>query len=125
MGIVGVDPRQLVPTVGMTGSGSTDLLAPSPTITDLPALTRIDGSSPATTVDSVSATTINIDIASSAIDTNIDTASPTIVDTIASIDVNIVSPTIIESAPVFAIDPLVTTVIDPISSLMGSASART
>jgi hypothetical protein len=109
MGIVGVEPRQLAPTVGTTGSGSTDSPAPSPTITDLPASTRIDGSSPATAVDSASPTTIDIDlditsstidldiassaididldIASFAIDIDTDTASPTIIDTIASTDV--------------------------------------
>jgi hypothetical protein len=39
MGIAGDKPHQLAPTVGMTGSGSTDLPAPSPTIIDSPAST--------------------------------------------------------------------------------------
>jgi hypothetical protein len=135
MGIAGVEPHQLAPTVGTTGSGSTDSPAPSPTTIDLPASTastnsaastRIDGSSPTTIVDSAwPVIDIYLDIASSVIDIDIDTASPTIVDTTASTDVDTALPTIIESTPVFAIDPPVTTIVDPISSLMGSASART
>jgi hypothetical protein len=138
MGIVGVEPRQLEMTVGTTGSGSTDSPAPSPTITDLLASIRIDGSSPAIAVDSAPSTTIgididiassavgiDIDIASFAININIDTASPTIVDTTASTDVDTALPTIIESTPVFAIDSPAMTTVDPISSLMGLASART
>jgi uncharacterized protein YaaQ len=114
MGIAGVEPCQLAPTMGTTGSGSTDSPAPSPTITDLPASARIDSSSPATAVDSASPTTIDID-----------TASPTIVDTTVSTNVDTALPTIIESTPVFAIDSQVATIVDPISSLMGSTLART
>jgi hypothetical protein len=111
MGIAGVEPRQLAPTMGTMGSGSTDLPAPSPTITDLLASTRIDGSSPATAIDAAPATAVGINIASSAID--IDTAPPTIVDTTALIDIDTASPIIIKSTPVFAIDPLVMTTVDP------------
>jgi hypothetical protein len=50
MGIVGDKPRQLAPTVGTTGSGSTDSPAPSPTtakididtIVGIAALTNVD-----------------------------------------------------------------------------------
>jgi hypothetical protein len=125
MGIAGVEPRQLAPTVGTMGSGSTDLSAASPTTIDLPASTastnspastRIDGSSPATAVDSASPTlhinidiaspAIDIDIASPAIDIDINTASPTIIgitsltiiDTASPTIVGITSPTIIDTA---------------------------
>jgi hypothetical protein len=122
MGIAGVEPCQLAPTVGTTRSGSTDSPAPSPTITNLLASTRIDGSSPITVVDSALPTAIDIDIdttsfdiditssaidvTSSAIDIDIDTASPTVVDATASTNVDTMSPTIIESTPVFAIDTM-------------------
>jgi hypothetical protein len=102
-------------------------------------LTRIDGSSPTTAIDFASPTAIDIDTASSAIDItlfaidvmlsaidiDIDTASPTIVNATAWTNIDAVSPTVIESTPVFAIDSPAMTTVDPISSLMGSASART
>jgi hypothetical protein len=138
MGIVGVEPRQLALTMGTTGSGSMDSPAPSPTTIDLPASTastnssaptRVDGSSPATAVDSASPT-IDIDTASPTID--IDTASPTIVGITSPTVIDIAlptistlySPSIVESAPMVTIDTPVTTVIDPISCLTGSTSAR-
>jgi hypothetical protein len=121
-----------------------DSPAPSPTIIDLLASIRIEGSSPASVIDSASPTTIDIDIdtASSTIDIDINTASPTIagiavptvvyttspttiVNITALTAVDTASATIGESTPVFAIDPIVTTTVDPISSLTGSTSART
>jgi hypothetical protein len=42
MGIAGVEPRQLAPTVGTTGSGSTDSPAPSPTNAKIDIDTTID-----------------------------------------------------------------------------------
>jgi hypothetical protein len=128
-----------------------DSLAPSPTIIDLPTSmasinsfvpTRVDGSSPATGVDSASPTIdidialptidIDIDIASPTININIDATSPTIIGitSLAIVDIAsptigmLYSPTIINSAPMVAIDTPVMTVIDPISCLTGSPSIR-
>jgi hypothetical protein len=143
MGIAKVEPRQLAPTVGMMGSGSTDSLAPSPTIADLTAPTRFDGSSSATDVDS--APSIDINIASSTADIdigiNIDTAPPTIigiavptiinatssatmVNITGSTIIDITSPSIANLTPARDFDSTAATTIDPISSLMGAISAR-
>jgi hypothetical protein len=101
-------------------------------------LTRVDGSSPATAIDSASAT-INtditsptIDIASPTINIDIDAASPTtigitspaVVD-IASLTIStLYSPTVINSAPMVAIDTPATAIIDPISCLTRSTTTR-
>jgi hypothetical protein len=91
MGIAGVEPRQLAPTVGTTGSGSTDSPALSPTITNLTASIRFDGSISATAVDSASPfdidTNAKIDI-DTTIDTAVGIAVPTIIDTNTKIDIN-------------------------------------
>jgi hypothetical protein len=68
MGIAGVEPRQLAPTVGTTGSGSTDSPAPSST----------------TTIDIVIDTAIDT-VINTAIDTVVDTALDTAVDITPSI----------------------------------------
>jgi hypothetical protein len=75
MGIAGVEPCQLAPTVGTTGSGSTDSPALSPT-------------------------NAKIDI-DTTIDTVIGIAVPTVIDTNAKIDIN----TIIDIAVKFAGSP--------------------
>jgi hypothetical protein len=139
MGIAGVEPRQLAPTVGMTGSGSTDSPAPSPTIADLSTPTRVDGSSSAMAVDFAPPIGIDIDSPTTNFDinTNIDigTASttivgiavPTVIDaTPPTTMVDITESTIIDTAsPSIAnLTPAATT-IDPVSSLAGAVSART
>jgi hypothetical protein len=114
--------------MGTTGSGSTDSPAPSPTTIDIASLaigvdTNIDATLSAIDIyiDAASPTIIGI-----AAPTIVDTTSPTtIVGITAPTVVDTASPTTIESALVFAIDPPATTVIDPISCLMGSTSART
>jgi hypothetical protein len=95
MGIVGVEPHQLVPTVGTTGSRSMDSLAPSPTIADLSTSTRVDGSSSAMAVDSAPPISIDIDspITNLDINTNID------VNTASTINISIVVPTVIDTTP--------------------------
>jgi hypothetical protein len=118
MGIAGVEPRQLAPTMGTTGSGSTDSPTLSPTTIDI----DIDATLSAIDIDATSSA-IDIDATSSAID--IDAASTTVVSITAPTVVDTALPTTIESAPVFAIDPPVTTVVDPISCLTGSTSERT
>jgi hypothetical protein len=95
MGIAGVEPRQLVPTVGTTGSGSMDSLAPSPTTTDLSTPTRVDGSSSAMVVDS--APSIDIDIDS--LTTNFDINTSINVDTASTTIVGIAVLTIIDATP--------------------------
>jgi hypothetical protein len=78
MGIAGDKPRQLAPTVGTTGSGSTDSPTPSPTTTKIDVDTIIGIAAP-TNVD----TTSKIDV-----DTIIGIAAPTNVDTTSKIDVD-------------------------------------
>jgi hypothetical protein len=110
-----------------------DIDTTSPTIdidTASPVI-DIDTMSPAIDIDTTSpAIDIDIDTASPAID--IDAASPTIINITSSADIDtasptigtLYSPTIIEFAPMFAIDPQVTTIVDRISCLTGSTSAR-
>jgi hypothetical protein len=139
MGIAGVEPRQLAPTVGTMGSGFTDSSAPSPTITNLSTPTRFDGSSSAMNVDSASPFDINIDPITIDFDTNanidIDTASTinidiavlTIIDTTPpETEVDVARSTIIDTASPSIADftPAVTT-IDPASSPAGVVSAMT
>jgi hypothetical protein len=139
MGIAGVEPRQLAPTVGTTGSGSTDSLAPSPTIADLSMPTRFDDSSSAMAVDS--APPIDIDIDSTS--TNFDINTSIDVNTASTTIVGIAMPTIIDATPpvtmvdiaksaiintaspsIADLTPAATT-IDPASSLAAAVSART
>jgi hypothetical protein len=80
MGIAGDKPRQLVPTVGMTGSGSTDSPAPSPT-TDKIDIDTVNGTAAPANVD----VTAKIDI-----DTVNGTAAPANVDITAKIDIDTV-----------------------------------
>jgi hypothetical protein len=78
MGIAGDKPRQLAPSVGTTGSGSTDSPAPSPTTAKFDIDTTVGIAAP-TDVD----TTAKIDI-----DTTVGIAAPTDVDTTAKIDID-------------------------------------
>jgi hypothetical protein len=75
MGIAGDKPRQLAPTVGTTGSGSTDSPAPSPTTA------KID-------IDTIVGTAAPTGIAKIDIDTTVGIAAPTDVDTTAKIDID-------------------------------------
>jgi hypothetical protein len=90
MGIAGDKPRQLAPTVGTTGFGSTDSPAPSPTTT------KID-------IDTI------VGIATS---TNVDTTSKIDIDTIVGIAV----PAIVNANPAGPeVDAVDSTVIDNVS----------
>jgi hypothetical protein len=121
MGIAGVEPRQLAPTVGTIGSGSTDSPAPSPTIVDPSTTTRFDGSSSAIAVDSASPIDTNID----PLTINFDTNTNIDLDAISTINVGIAVPTIIDTAPPEAeVDIARSTIIDT-SSPAGAVSART
>jgi hypothetical protein len=136
MGIVGVEPRQLAPTVGTTGSGSTDSLAPSPTIDNLTASTRFDGPSSAMAIDSASPLDIDsainfdtnrkIDI-DSAINTTVGIAMPAIIDTNPSeTEVDIAGSTVIDTASPSAADLTpVAIIIDPTSGTTGAVSTVT
>jgi hypothetical protein len=115
MGIAGVEPRQLAPTVGTTGSGSTDSPAPSPTTDNLTASTRFDGPTSAMAVDSASPLDIdsatNLDTGDKidvdfTIDTTVGIAAPTIVDTYAKIDID----TAIDTAVGIAVPTIVNTI---------------
>jgi hypothetical protein len=144
MGIAGVEPRQLVPTVGTTGSGSTDSPALSPTIADLSTPTRVDGSSlamavdsaPSIDIDSLTAnfdinTSIDVDTASTtivgiAVPTVIDaTPLATIVDITGSTASDTTSPSVVDFVSAPAIDSLATAIVEPVSSLTGAVAART
>jgi hypothetical protein len=137
MGIAGVEPCQLAPTVGTTGSGSTDSPAPSPIIDNLTASTRFDGSSSAIAVDSASPfdfdpLTINsntndkIDI-NSAIDTAIGITVPAIIDTNPTeTGVDIAGSTIIDTASPSAADLTPAAIIlDPTSGMARTVLAVT
>jgi hypothetical protein len=78
MGIAGDKPHQLASTVGMTGSGSMDSTAPSPTITKIDMDSVVSIAAP-TNID----TTAKIDI-----DTIVGIAALTNVDTTAKIDID-------------------------------------
>jgi hypothetical protein len=110
MGIAGDKPRQLAPSVGTTGSGSTDSPAPSPTTSEID-IDTIAGIAAPTNVD----TTAKIDI-----DTTVGIAAPTNVDTTSKIDtdtiVGIAVPAIVNASPMGPeIDAIDSTVIDNVS----------
>jgi hypothetical protein len=100
MGIAGDKPRQLAPTVGTTGSGSTDSPAPSPTTSKI------------------------------GIDTIVGTAAPTNVDTTSKIDIDsivgIAVPTIVNASPVEpevdAVDSIVIDNVSPSTTNFNSAA---
>jgi hypothetical protein len=97
MGIAGVEPRQLAPTVGTTGSGSTDSLAPSPTNAKIDINTHID-IDVGITVPTVIDTSAKIDIYS-AIDTAVSIAVPNVISTTSpEPEVDIVGSTVIDTA---------------------------
>jgi hypothetical protein len=93
MGIAGDKPRQLAPTVGTTGSGSTDSPAPSPTTSKIDIDTVVSIAAP-TNID----TTPKIDI-----DTVVGIAAPTNIDNSSKIDIDtivgIAVPAIVNASP--------------------------
>jgi hypothetical protein len=110
MGIAGDKPRRLAPTVGTTGSRSTDLPAPSPTTTKIDIDTIVGIATP-TNAD----TTSKIDI-----DTIVGIAAPTNADITSKIDivtiVGITVPAIVDANPAEPEDDAVdSTVIDNVS----------
>jgi hypothetical protein len=129
MGIAGVEPHQLAPIVGTTGSGSMDSLAPSSTTANLIALTWFDGLSSVMAVDSASPfdidpLTINFDTndkidINSVVNTAVDIAMPAIIDTNGKIDVNsaintavgIAVPAIIDTNDKIDVDSAINTAI--------------
>jgi hypothetical protein len=103
MGIAGVEPRQLAPSVGTTGSGSTDSPAPSPTNAKIDINPAIDAAAViAVSADVDTDAKININ---PAIDATAIIAVPAIVDTNAKIDIN---PTI-DATAVIAVPAVVYT----------------
>jgi hypothetical protein len=110
MGIAGDKPCQLVPTVGTTGSGSTDSPAPSPTTSKIDIDTIVGIAAP-TNVDTTSKIDINT-IVGIAAPTNIDTTSKIDIDTIVGITV----PAIVNTSPMEPeIDAVDSTVTDNVS----------
>jgi hypothetical protein len=131
MGKAGVEPRQLAPTVGTTGSGSTDSPAPSPIIDNLTASTRFGGPASAMTVDSTSPPDIDsaievdtndkIDI-ESAIDVAAVIAVSAVVDTNDKIDIDFAIDTAIGIAVPSVIS---TTSLEPEVDIAGSTITGT
>jgi hypothetical protein len=129
MGIAGVEPRQLAPTMGMTGSGSTDSPAPAPTNTKIDIDNTIDtavGIAVRTDIDTNAK--INIDtIIDSAIDTVAGIAVPAIIDAnppepevdiVESIIINTASPSTTDLTPA-------ATIVGPTPSTAGAVSTAT
>jgi hypothetical protein len=103
MGIAGVEPHQLAPTVGTTGSGSTDSPAPSSTNTKIDIANTIDT---AVGIAMPIGTDANAKI-------SIDTIIDTTIDTVAGIAV----PAIIDANPLEPkVDSVESIVIDIASS---------
>jgi hypothetical protein len=140
MGIAGDKPRQLAPTVGTTGSGSTDLLAPSPTNAKIDIDSAIDTAvGIAVPIYTDTNTKIDIDPAidtatgiavlndtdanakidiDPAINTAIGIAVPIYTDTDADISIDATPPSATELLPA-------ATIVGPISGTTGAASAIT
>jgi hypothetical protein len=110
MGIAGVEPRQLAPTMGTTGSRSTDSPAPSPTTAKIDIDTIVGIAAPTNI-----GTTAKIDI-----DTIVGIAAPTNVDTTAKIDIDtivgIAVPAVVDTNPnELEVNIVDSTVIDSVS----------
>jgi hypothetical protein len=102
MGIVGVEPHQLAPTVGTMGSRSTDSPAPSPTNAKIDIDTTIDtvvGIAVPTVID----TNAKIDI-DTTIDTIVGITVPTVIDTNTKIDIDTTIDTVVGIAVPAIID---------------------
>jgi hypothetical protein len=134
MGIAGDIPRQLAPTVGTTGSGSTDSPAPSSTTPKID-INTIVGIAVPTAIDTASK--IDIDtIVGIAVPTAIDIASKINIDTVTSIaapatlidnptepEVDAVTLTVVDNVLPSAINLTPTAgVVDPASGTTGIAS---
>jgi hypothetical protein len=146
MGIAGVEPRQLAPTVGMTGSGSTDSPAPSSTNAKIDIANTIDTAvgiavpidtdtnakiDIASTIDTAVGIAVSTDTDANA-EISIDTIIDTTIDTVAGIAV----PAIIDANPLEPkVDSLESIVIDiassnatdliPVATIVGPTSGTT
>jgi hypothetical protein len=127
MGIAGVEPCQLAPIVGTTGSGSTDSPAPSPINAKIDIANAIDtavGIAVPTDID----INAKIDIAN-AIDTAVGIAMPTDIDINAKIDianaidtaVGIAVPINIDINAETSVDVIIDTTIDTVAGIAVSA----
>jgi hypothetical protein len=130
MGIAGVEPRQLAPTVGMTGSGSTDSPAPSSTFAKID-IAKIDTDTAvgiAVPIDTDTNAEISIDtIIANTIDTVADIAVPAIIDAnLLEPKVDSVGSTVIDIASSNAADLIpAATIVGPISGTTGAVLAIT
>jgi hypothetical protein len=140
MGIAGDKPRQFAPTVGTTGSGSTDSPAPSPTNAKIdidPAIdTAVGIAVPICTdtnaeidIDSAIDTIVGIAVSNGA-DTNakidIDLAIDTAVGIAVSIYTNVDADISIDATPSSATKLVsAATIVGPISGMTGAVSAIT
>jgi hypothetical protein len=119
MGIAGVEPRQLAPTMGTTGSGSTDSPAPSPTNAKIDINTTID-TIVGIAVPIIIDTNAKIDI-DTTIDTIVGIAVPAIINANPSEpEVDIAGSTVIDTAsPSTTNLTPVTTIVDPTLGMAG------
>jgi hypothetical protein len=105
MGIAGVEPRQLAPTVGTTGSGSTDSPAPSPTNAKIDIANTID-TAVGIAVPTDTDTNAKIDIANT-IDTAVNIAMPTDTDTNAETNIDTIIDTTIDTVAGIAVPAII------------------
>jgi hypothetical protein len=116
MGIAGDKPRQLAPTVGTTGSGSTNSLAPSSTNTKIDINPAIDSAvGIAVPIDTDTNAKINID---PAINSPIGIVVPIYTDASAEISIDTTTSSATELVPV-------ATIVGPTSSAAGAVLAIT
>jgi hypothetical protein len=120
MGIAGVEPRQLAPTVGMAGSGSTDSPAPSPTNSKINIDPTIDTAvGIAVPIDADTNAKIDID---PAVDTAVGIVMPIYTDANADISIG----TIIDITPSSATELIpAATIAGPTSGTTEAVSAIT
>jgi hypothetical protein len=146
MGIAGVEPRQLAPTVGTTGSGSTDSLAPSSTNAkidiDNTIYTTVGIAAPIDTntnakidIDNTIDTAIDIAVSTNT-DVNAEISTNTIIDTTIDTVAGIAVPAIIDANPlepkVDSMEPIIidiassnATDLIPAATIVGPASGTT
>jgi hypothetical protein len=116
-----IDIDSALPTIVNIASPTIDIDTASPTIDiDTASPTILDIASPTIDIDTASPTTIDTAL----LIINVDTDSPTIVDTALPSVGTLYSPTIVDCAPMIAIDTPVAAIDDPISCSTGPISTR-
>jgi hypothetical protein len=119
MGIAGVEPRQLAPTMGTTGSGSTDSLAPSPTNAKIDIDNTLDTAvGIAVPIDAYTNAKVDID---NTLDTAVGIAVPTDTDANAEISIDTVIDTTIDTVAGIAVPAIIDA--NPLEPEVGSVES--